>query len=339
MKQPRQVFHVRDRHAEQTVAAALRKWLPGTSWSQVQHLIRTRRIMISGNICDDPARRLRIGDVVKILSQPAAKPAEQSDIRIEYLDEHVCVVLKPPGINATRHADERFAKRRQFQPSLTELLPRIVRKIDPRLRHQGGRMPPIFPVHRLDRETGGLMVFARTRAAERDLSLQFRNHTVHRRYLAIVQGEVSAQRIDTRLVRDRGDGRRGSTDDPSAGRQAVTHIRPLEFLDGYTVIECRLETGRTHQIRIHLSELGCPLCGEKVYNRPLFGKPWPDTSGAPRLALHAAELGFAHPETGELKRFRSSWPPDLATFLKGLRKQQEGSKGQKGRKGPKGLEE
>jgi 23S rRNA pseudouridine1911/1915/1917 synthase len=330
MKERRQVFHVREKQAEQTLAAALRKWMPGTSWSQVQSLIRTRRILLSGNICQDPSRRLRIGDVVKILYQPAAKPAEQSDIRIEFLDEYVCVVLKPPGINATRHEDERFARRRQFQPSLAELLPRIVRKVDPRLRHQSGRMPPIFPVHRLDRETGGLMVFARTRAAERHLSQQFRNHSVRRRYLAIAQGDVAEQTIDTRLVRDRGDGRRGSTADANAGRRAVTHIRPIEYLDKYTVIECRLETGRTHQIRIHLSELGCPLCGEKVYNRPLFGKPWPDTSGAPRLALHAAELGFLHPATGEMMRFQSSWPPDLARFLKQLRQEKR-----KGRKGPK----
>jgi len=319
MNEQRQVFHVREKLAEQTLAAALRKWLPGKSWSEVRNLVRTRRVMISGNICNDESRRLRMGDVVKILPQPAAKAADQSDVRIEFLDEHVCVVHKPPGINATRHEDERFARRRQFQPSLAELLPRIVRKIDPRWKHQSGRMPPIFPVHRLDRETAGLMVFARTRAAERHLSLQFRNHTVHRRYLAIVQGDIDEQTIETRLVRDRGDGRRGSSTDPNAGRIAITHVRPIEFLDGYTIIECRLETGRTHQIRIHLSELGCPLCGEKVYNRPLFGKPIPDTSGAPRLALHAAELGFRHPASGEPLRFQSSWPPDLAKFLKKLR--------------------
>ena len=96
-------------------------------------------------------------------------------------------------------------------------------------------------------------------------------------------------------------------------------MKPLETLDGYTVIECRLETGRTHQIRIHLSELGHPLCGEKVYNRPVGGDPVADDSGAPRLALHAAELGFQHPGTLEPMMWTMPLPPDLARFVEDLR--------------------
>jgi acetyl/propionyl-CoA carboxylase alpha subunit len=115
------------------------------------------------------------------------------------------------------------------------------------------------------------MVFARTVPAERDLMQQFRQHTVHRRYLAIVQGTVEQRTIESYLVRDRGDGRRGSASQPGVGKRAVTHIRPLEPLDGYMLIECRLETGRTHQIRIHLAELGHPVCGEKIYHQPKFG--------------------------------------------------------------------
>jgi 23S rRNA pseudouridine1911/1915/1917 synthase len=198
-------------------------------------------------------------------------------------------------------------------------VPRIIRKLDPHWKNKPGGMPPLFPVHRLDRDTGGLLVFARTRKAERHLALQFRNHTVHRRYLAVVPGHVTAQRIESRLVRDRGDGRRGSTADPTAGRIAITHVRPLELLPDYTVIECRLETGRTHQIRIHLSELGHPLCGEKIYTRPLRGKPPRDTSGAPRLALHAVELGFQHPATARRLRFLYPLPRDLADFLDRVR--------------------
>lgn len=148
---------------------------------------------------------------------------------------------------------------------------------------------------------------------------QFRKHTTQRRYLAIVEGHVEAQTIETRLVRDRGDGRRGSTDKPNVGKRAVTHVKPLEDLDGYTLIECRLETGRTHQIRIHLSELGHPLCGEKVYRKPLGGKPIPDRSGAPRLALHAASLGFQHPISGKPLYFESPLPKDLTKLLERLR--------------------
>jgi 23S rRNA pseudouridine1911/1915/1917 synthase len=178
----------------------------------------------------------------------------------------------------------------------------------------------VRPVHRLDRDTGGLMVFARSVRAERGLMEQFRRHTTRRRYLAIVPGRVEAQTIETRIARDRGDGRRGSTEKPGVGKHAITHIRPVEQFDGYTLIECRLETGRTHQIRIHLSELGHPLCGEKVYRKPLSGKPIPDRSGAPRLALHAASLGFQHPITGKEMSFESPLPKDFSHLLERLRR-------------------
>src|SRR5262249_60879395 len=134
---------------------------------------------------------------------------------------------------------------------------------------------------------------------EAGLGRQFRHHTVVRRYLAIVPGRVRPQRVATNLVRDRGDGRRGSTTLANVGKEAVTHVEVEEFLPGYTVLSCRLETGRTHQIRIHLAEIGHPVCGEKVYKRRLGQPPAPDPSGAPRLALHATELGFAHPVPAE----------------------------------------
>jgi 23S rRNA pseudouridine1911/1915/1917 synthase len=179
----------------------------------------------------------------------------------------------------------------------------------------------VRPVHRLDRETSGLMVFARTVPAERILGAQFREHTTHRRYLAVVLGTVKAQTIETFLVRDRGDTRRGSTHEPGVGKRAVTHVKPLEALGDYTLIECRLETGRTHQIRIHLSELGHPLCGDKVYNQPLFKKPRVDLSGAPRLALHATELTVDHPTSGEAMTFQMDLPADLRAFVERLRKE------------------
>ena len=101
---------------------------------------------------------------------------------------------------------------------------------------------------------------------------------------------------------------------PDQGKEAVTHVEPVERLSGYTVVACRLETGRTHQIRIHLAELGHPVCGEKVYG------PGKDDSGAPRLALHAAELGFSHPATGEELRWTMPLPADLAEFVGQLQK-------------------
>jgi len=182
-------------------------------------------------------------------------------------------------------------------------------------------------VHRLDRDTSGLMVFARTVPAERGLVQQFRRHTIRRSYLTVVHGHPAAQTIRSHLVRDRGDGRRGSTTLPNTGQLSVTHLRPLERLGPYELLECRLETGRTHQIRIHLSEAGHFVCGDKVYCQPLFEKPKPDRSGAPRLALHAREIGFLHPISGEPLHFEMELPDDLRDFISRLRKNrpQEGT--------------
>src|SRR6185369_6780768 len=105
-------------------------------------------------------------------------------------------------------------------------------------------------------------------------------------------GQAKPGRIESHLVRDRGDGRRGSGKEPRAGERAVTHVRIVEEMGDYTLVECSLETGRTHQVRIHLGEAGTPLCGERVYDRPPHGRPLPDESGAARVTLHAASLGF-----------------------------------------------
>ncbi len=314
-----QVFHVGPQQAKHTLAAALRCWLPDRPWSKIRQLIRNRRVLVSGNVCEEETRRLRSHDVVKILDAPVPKPPGPDDILVEYWDAHLCVIIKPSGINSTRHADELSGRRVQFQPSVHELLPRILKRLDPHLKHYRG-WPPVFAVHRLDRDTGGLMVFARTHAAEQHLAGHFRAHTIHRVYRAIVHGKAQNCTIDTYLVRDRGDGRRGTARKPGTGRRAITHVKVLEYVGPYSVVECRLETGRTHQIRIHLSEAGHRICGEKTYNRPWRGPILTDTSGAPRLALHATELGFHHPVTGEWLEFRVDWPKDLKQFLRRLRR-------------------
>jgi 23S rRNA pseudouridine1911/1915/1917 synthase len=232
------------------------------------------------------------------------------------------VVEKPPGMTSTRHADqhELSARQRQKQPTLDELLPKILAKKEGQKGKKGAKgVKGVRPVHRLDRDTSGLMVFARSAQAEKHLGQQFRAHTIQRRYLAIVRGIVDQQTIESQLVRDRGDGRRGSSKLPNAGKRAITHIRPIERLGDYTLVECRLETGRTHQIRIHLAESGHPLCGEKVYHQPLFRPASPDQSGAPRLALCAVELGFTHPIIGKAMHFEMPLSDDLARFVQYLR--------------------
>lgn len=312
--------------ANQTLSAVLRGWLPGTPWSQVQRMIRKRHILVNGNLCLDAGRRLKTGEIVKVLEHPTAPLPREDDIRIRYLDAQVVVVEKPAGMTSVRHVEERNwpQHRKRLDPTLEEVLPRVLGKKQKTRKPRPGEkransLSPVRAVHRLDRETSGLMVFARTVPAERHLGQQFRHHDTERCYLAIVKGTVTARTIRTQLVRDRGDGRRGSTPSAKLGKLAITHVKPIESLGDYTLVECRLETGRTHQIRIHLAELGHPVCGDKVYHQPLFASPIPDTSQAPRLALHATELGFTHPQTGELMKFRMPLPDDLATFLHRLR--------------------
>ena len=312
MKQPRpDVYHVSE---SQTLATCLRGWLKDLSWSDLRGIIRQRFIQIDGNVCTDPQRRLKPGCVVKLLSQSASPAPGLEDVKIVYLDRHVVVVDKPSGLTSVRHATEKNwpKRRKQHQATLEEHVNQLLVRKEGRPVKGAKKPSPVRPVHRIDRDTSGLLVFARTREAEESLAQQFRKHSTHRRYWAIVHGVVSACRLESRLVRDRGDGIRGSTSNPKLGKAAITHVRPVASLGDYTLVECQLETGRTHQIRIHLSESGFPLCGDKTYRRGRDGRQINDTSGAKRLALHAMELGFTHPITGEQHLYKSSLPNELA---------------------------
>jgi 23S rRNA pseudouridine1911/1915/1917 synthase len=303
--------------AGQTLAAFLRAHMSGQTWTQVRRLIMRRRVKIRGELCMDAARRLIEGDAVEILDQSAPKPLQQR-ILIHHLDEHIVVVEKPPGTATARHPAEREWPRRRkaLNPSLDELVSEIIDDSDHATK---GRSPRLRIVHRLDKETSGLVVFARTVAAERALGRQFKEHTVVRRYIAVIPGFLTSRRLESNLVRDRGDGRRGSTLTPGMGKRAVTHVETLERLGDHTMVACRLETGRTHQIRIHLAEAGHPICGEKVYNRRVGEERREDKSGAPRLALHAAELGFQHPVKQTPMHWTMVLPPDLEKFVADLR--------------------
>jgi 23S rRNA pseudouridine1911/1915/1917 synthase len=285
----------------------------------VRRFIEGRKVRINGELCLDSARRVQEGESIELLRKPAAPPPTPDVVQLRYLDEHLVVAEKPSGINTVRHPSERewSFQRRQLSPTLEDLLPPLIAKREGRLRK--GPLPRLRVVQRLDKETSGLVVFARTPEAERELGQQFRKHTVIRRYEALVAGHFTSQRLVSRLVRDRGDGRRGSSDEPGAGKEAITHVDVIEQLPGFTLLACRLETGRTHQIRIHLAEQGHPVCGEKVYNRTPGGKVIPDASGVPRLALHAAELGFIHPHTKQGMHWTMPLPDDLRDFLQKLR--------------------
>lgn len=327
-------FVVTPGESGRTLAAVLKARL-GLPWSQVRRLVELRRVRLAGQTCGDGVRRVRTGQRVEVVTGrrrpnasspgPVRRGTKNSQTRklrasvppapagplLRHIDEAVVVVDKPPGMTTHRSTTEaaEFGSRgkRFLPPTLADRLPILV-----------SASGPIRAVHRIDRDTSGLVVFARTAEAEADLGKQFRAHTVGRRYLAITRGQPADGRIESWLVRDRGDGRRGSGP-AGEGQRAVTHVRVLEDLGPCSLVECRLETGRTHQVRIHLGEAGAPLAGERVYDRPPHGAPAPDPSGVPRIALHATYLGFKHPSTGAWTEWESPLPKDLEAVVRRLR--------------------
>jgi 23S rRNA pseudouridine1911/1915/1917 synthase len=194
--------------------------------------------------------------------------------RIVHEDDDVVVVDKPAGLLVAPTAES-------DRGNLAALLaPRAER---------------LHVVHRIDAPTSGLVVFAKTTAAAGALSRQFAAHTVEREYEAVVAGRVPDDRV--------------TVDAPIGGRRAVTRFTVVErFGDRATRLRCRLETGRTHQIRIHARRLGHPVLGDRVHGTPTHDDP-------PRLALHATTLAFTHPRRGERLAFASPWPDDVAAWL------------------------
>jgi 23S rRNA pseudouridine1911/1915/1917 synthase len=314
-------FVVDRREAGQTLAAVVRKHA-GVSWSAAKELIAERRVRLNGQTCGEIARRVKVGQRVDVVTQVAKKapavqrrglrPVRQSPdgIVIRHADEHILVVEKPAGATTCRDAADTAefgARGRKFLPkTLVDYLPALV-----------ADGLPIIPVHRLDRDTSGLVVFARSPEAAAHLGQQFRAHAVGRRYLAVTRGTPADGRIESWLVRDRGDGRRGSGPD-GEGQRAVTHVKVLKSLGPLALVECRLETGRTHQVRIHLGEAGCPLAGERVYDRPVHGAPAPDPSGARRPLLHAAKLEVVHPQSGRELLWEAAVPGDFSVTAGGV---------------------
>lgn len=295
----------------QTVLAVLRSLSPRASWSECRRQLAGRRVLVNGVLCVHEARRLQCGDEVQWLAGPTASPLTPAQTDIRYVDEHLVVVEKPAGVVSTRRPEEQhwpIAKKR-LAPTLDELVAERLRAapvaVAPRQKRSASP-PPLLRVQRLDRETTGVMVFARTTPAAAVLIDQFAEHRAERKYHAIVIGCPPETTIRSHLVRDRGDGRRGSRPDGRHGVPAVTHVRPIETRGDLTKVECRLETGRTHQIRIHLSELGFPVCGD-----PEYGLSDTNRTAPPRLALHAAFLAFVHPATQQRMEFTSPFPADL----------------------------
>lgn len=275
----------------------------GVPWSVARELVRRGKVAVDGARVLDAVTKVRRGARVEILPTGARRDEHRfPDERVVFVDPHLVVVDKPSGVSTIPYEEGE-------RGTLEELVRQhLVR------RHGHPRHASLGVVHRIDKETSGLVVFARTFAAKKKLAFAFREHRIERRYVAIVHGQLRAARtFDSFLVDDRGDGLRGSVKDrpPPFAQRAITHVEPEAASAVASRVGCRLETGRTHQIRIHLSEAGHPLVGDRVYTRDHLraGRPLLE---APRLMLHARLLGFEHPVTGAPLRFERPPPDDFA---------------------------
>jgi len=308
-------FEVDQARAGQTLAALVRTHIEGTSWNRARELCERGKVFIDGERVTDSAVRLNRGARVEVkLDAPRVTRGTLDASAILYADAAIVVVNKPIAMMSVPFEET-------DRDTLIDQTRAALRKRD----RVGGELGA---VQRLDKDTSGVMMFTRTLEAKRAMQQQFRVHSIERRYVALAHGEVRDARHDTILLRDRGDGLRGSYavfrrpkgPAPADAQQAITHVRHLESLRGAsshtaTLIECQLETGRQHQIRIHLSESGHPLLGEAVYIRDFLGTRIP----APRPMLHARVLGFVHPTTGEEMRFEVAPPADFEATLAKLR--------------------
>jgi 23S rRNA pseudouridine1911/1915/1917 synthase len=273
----------------------------GLTRSRLRQLIDGGDVLVNGEAVK-PAHRVRHGDRV-LVSVPPPRPsvavAQDIPLTVVYQDAELVVIDKPAGLAVhpgPGHPD------RTLVNGLLALCPDI--------RGIGGEIRPGI-VHRLDKDTSGLMIAAKTEAAHHNLSRQIKDRVVEKGYLALVEGVPSPDSgvIDAPIGRD--PRRRTRMAVTAGGRESRTGYRLLERAGAYGLLELQLRTGRTHQARVHLAWLGHPLLGDGVYGKrsPLL----------PRHFLHAHRLGFAHPATGEALAFRSPLPPDLQAALEAAR--------------------
>lgn len=274
--------------------------LEGVSRSSIQRWLEAGRITMDGAVID---RRSRARAGSRLLVRPAPPPAydalpEAIPLVVLFEDDHLLVLDKPAGL--------------VVHPAPGNETGTLVNALLHHTATLGGAVPtrPGI-VHRLDKDTSGVMVVAKSNLAHERLSQRFAAHDLERRYLAIALGAATDTTYDTFYDRKPTDRKRFSSK-VARGRRAVTHVRVLERGTSVTLVECKLETGRTHQIRVHLSDHGHPLLGDPVYGGSIGA---PDLRAVSRTlarqALHAAVLGFDHPMTGEPLRFETKPPADF----------------------------
>jgi 23S rRNA pseudouridine1911/1915/1917 synthase len=293
--------------------------------SGVLSRIRARDLLAAGGVTLNgrrvkiASRTVRPGDRVEIFPLPEGRrsgpPPGMDPFRIVHEDGAVLVVDKAPGVlvQPTPQGD---------RGTLLELLSRHLKR-----RSAGGRSGYLGLLHRIDRETSGLLLFSRRGSSNRILAEQFRSHAIAREYLCLVRGNIAQESgtIADALIRPAPGARRKAAASPGRGKRAVTHFRVRERFGIATLLSVTLETGRTHQIRIHLAGRGHPVVGDKIYGLGARFPPHPVLDAFPRQALHAGRLGFTHPMTGEWLAFESPAPGDLHALIEKLRKDLAGA--------------
>ncbi len=271
---------------------------PELSRTHARELIEGGFITVN-NKAAKPSLKLKSGEKVNIIipnAPPSHLEAENIPLKVVYEDADVVVVDKPAGMAvhpAPGHSSHTLVN------AVLNYLPALAQEND-------SLRPGI--VHRLDKDTSGLIVVAKNRVAQADLSKQFKNRIVKKSYLALVKGRLTPEKgiIEAAIGRDRRHRQRMAV--VSKGREARTEYRVIKYYGNYTLMEIKPETGRTHQIRVHLSAIGFPVAGDATYGlkSPRF----------PRQFLHASRIGFNLPSTGVWVEFESPLPPDLEKVLR-----------------------
>jgi 23S rRNA pseudouridine1911/1915/1917 synthase len=318
-------FEVEPADAGERIDAYLARVAPLHSRSRLKALIKVGRVHLNGTRLDDPNHRVVAGDLIELAfpePEPAEPQAEAIELAVVYEDKHLLVIDKPAGLVVHPGAGN---------PDGT-LVNALLHHCGDSLSGIGGVKRPGI-VHRLDKDTSGLLVVAKSDVAHRGLSEQFADHgregPLVREYIALVWGvpKPSKGRIEAALDRDRHN-RQKQAVKRGGGRHAVTHYTVTEVLAGglASLVSCRLETGRTHQIRVHLAHIGHPLVGDRVYGSGFSSKAGilrdaaaVALGGFRRQALHAGILGFRHPVNGKEMIFKAALPPDMAFLVEQFR--------------------
>ncbi|HEX6377416.1 MAG TPA: RluA family pseudouridine synthase [Allosphingosinicella sp.] len=298
--------------AGQRLDRALASALPTLSRERLKALIASGRVTGPAGPVRDPAAKALPGAYRVAIPEPEPAHNEAQDIALDIVfeDEHLLVVDKPAGMVVHPAAGN-------FDGTMVNAL----------LHHCAGRLSGIGGVarpgivHRIDKGTSGLLVVAKTDPAHEGLAAQFARHSIERGYQAVVAGlpNPPAGTIDAPLARSSANRQKMAIVDDGRGKRAVTHYRVLRPLREAALAECRLETGRTHQVRVHMTSIGHPLLGDPVYGRTRMAhRELLKRLDFERQALHAAELGFIHPVTRTPLSFKSDVPSDMQELLSAL---------------------